>query len=212
MQPNPASRHLRYREEGGAVLDVIQRLKERDEAALRLIIQQHGDYLLRTAYLLMKDRQSAEEAVQDTFITAYQKIDQLHDPQRLRSWLTQIAVNRCRMKQRTWNWRNLLPSSRVEELLEDEAVDSPLTQLLAASRNESLTQAIHLLDYKYREVITLFYYNELGVREIADQTGINENTIKARLSRGRSLLRILLAKEGITDATGERNDQPAIEG
>jgi RNA polymerase sigma factor (sigma-70 family) len=187
-------------------------LKERDEAALRLIIQQHGDYLLRTAYLLMKDLQSAEEAVQDTFITAYQKIDQLQDPERLRSWLTRIAVNRCRMKQRTWNWRNLLPSSKVEELLEDEAEDSPLTQLLIASRNESLTQAIHLLDYKYREVITLFYYNELSIRDIADQTGINENTIKARLSRGRSLLRIRLAKEGITDATGEGNDQPAIEG
>ncbi len=172
----------------------------------------HGDYLLRTASLLMKNRQEAEEAVQDTFVTAYQKIDQLHDDKKIRGWLTQIVVNRCRMKQRTWHWRNLLPSSKVEELLEAETEASPLTQLLITSRNESLTEAIHQLDYKYREVITLFYYNELTVREIADQTSSNENTIKARLARGRSQLKSLLMREGITDATGERNDSSTVEG
>ncbi len=88
--------------------------------------------------------------------------------------------------------------------MEDEAEESPLVKLLAADRNDSLIEAVRQLDYKYREVITLFYYNELGIREISDQTGVNENTIKARLARGRSQLKALLVKEGITDATGER--------
>jgi RNA polymerase sigma factor (sigma-70 family) len=175
-------------------------LKNKDEAALRSIIDQYGDYLLRTAYLLLKDRHVAEEAVQDTFVAAFQKIGQLHDPDRLRSWLTQICVNNCRMRQRTWHWRNFLPSVKVEEMLEDEAEQGPLSQLLLASRNESLSEAIQQLDYIYREAITLFYYNEMSVREIVDQLGINENTIKARLSRGRSILREILIKEGIANA------------
>jgi RNA polymerase sigma factor (sigma-70 family) len=91
-------------------------------------------------------------------------------------------------------------------MLEDEAEQGPLSQLLLASRNESLSEAIQQLDYIYREAITLFYYNEMSVREIVDQLGINENTIKARLSRGRSILRGILIKEGIANASGETID------
>lgn len=183
-------------------MDIIEGLRNRDEAALRSLIEQYGDYLFRSAYLLVQDRQTAEEVVQDTFITAYRKIDQLMDPAGLRSWLTRIAVNRCRMRQRTWQWRNLFPSEDVEELITEEVEPGPLDELLITCRNASLSEAIRRLDYKYREAITLFYYNELSVREIAAELRTSENTIKSRLSRGRALLKTELSKEGVTDASG----------
>ncbi|MFC0391552.1 sigma-70 family RNA polymerase sigma factor [Paenibacillus mendelii] len=176
---------------------MVQGLKNRDEAALQALMEQYGDYLLRTAFLLLKDLQAAEEAVQDTFITAFRKIEQLREEEQLKSWLTRIAINRCRMRQRTWGWRNLLPFARMEEIPTDEHHPDTELQVMLEWRNERLSDAVHRLDYIYREVITLYYYNELSIREIATHTATNENTVKARLTRGRLQLRKLLVKEEV---------------
>jgi len=161
----------------------------------------HGDELLRTAYLLVKDRQAAEEAVMDSFVQAYAKIHQLKQPEKLRSWLLRIVANRCRMRMRAWSWRSLFPFDRVDSLIET-VEPGPEELLLAQWRNERLSEAIHRLDYKYREVIALYYFNEFSVSEIAEQLSSNENTVKARLSRGRAKLRSLLDKEREGDEIG----------
>ena len=158
---------------------------------------------MRTAYLLVKDKQAAEEAVMDTFIQAYRRIDQLHDPDRLDSWLLRITVNRCRMKIRTWSWSRILPLSQVEQMITEEE-PGPEELLIDAWRNENLSEALLKLDYKYREALVLFYYNGLNVTEIAEQTGSNGNTVKARLARGRARLRQMLEKQGDEDEAGSR--------
>ena len=69
-------------------MDLIARLKRKEEDALIEIMDMYGDYLLRMAFLLVKVHQRAEEAVQDTFITAFHKIEQLDQGKLLKSWLT----------------------------------------------------------------------------------------------------------------------------
>lgn len=155
-------------------------------------MEQYGDYLLRMAYLLMKDRQTAEEAVQDTFVTAFYKIGQLHDPNKLKSWLTRIAVNRCRMRQRTWDFRRLLSFASMEPFLADRLEEGPEDKLVLEWRNERLADSVRELDYPYREAITLYYYNEMSVDEIAEQLSTKAGTIKARLARGRARLKRIL--------------------
>ncbi|TMV47663.1 sigma-70 family RNA polymerase sigma factor [Paenibacillus mesophilus] len=164
-------------------------------------MEQYGDYLLRTAFLLVKDRHAAEEAVQDTFVTAYYKIGQLQNPLKLRSWLTRIVVNRCRMRQRTWDWRRLFAFPRMEQLLEDGSEPGPEERLLQGLRSERLTDAIQQLAYPYREAITLYYFNEMNIEEISEQLGCNKNTVKARLARGRARLKRIL-EEG-ADYSGD---------
>lgn len=159
----------------------------------------YSEELLRTAYLLVKDRHAAEEAVMDSFLQAYNKIHQLKEPDKLRSWLLRIVVNRCRMRMRTWSFRRLLPFARIEL---EETEHSPEDWLITEWRKERLSAAIHRLDYIYREVITLHYYNELNVAEIAEHIKSNENTIKARLSRGRMKLKRLLEEEGDGNEAG----------
>jgi RNA polymerase sigma factor (sigma-70 family) len=204
LQPYPIGKHLTDGE-GGAGLEVIQRLLEKDETALRELMEHYGDYLMRTAYLLLKDRHAAEEAVQDTFIQAFDKIAQLKERDKLKEWLTRITVNRCRMKQRTWSWRHLLPFAKVEELAEALVEPGPDEIIMAGLRNVQLNEAVRCLAYRYREVITLYYFNEMNIREIAESVQSNENTIKARLARGRAQLKTLL-EEG-----GGRNESAAAE-
>lgn len=163
-------------------------------------MEEYGDMLLRTAWLLLRDRQSAEEAVQDTFIQAYAKIGQLNDPQRLRAWLVTIAVNRCRMRQRTWSWRNIIPAAESSAWVQEEAGATAGAEelFMAQWHHLQLSEAVRSLDYLYRECLTLYYYHEMSVREIAGQLKVPENTVKSRLSRGRTLLKQILEKEGHT--------------
>jgi RNA polymerase sigma factor (sigma-70 family) len=177
-------------------------LKKKEEAALLVLMEQYGDELLRTAYLLVRDHQTAEEAVQDTFIQAYHRIGQLQDSNKLRSWLLRIVINACRLRMRAWSWRSVFPSVWVEPLAEEKGSHAaPEEQLLEAWSKEQLSEAIRSLGYKYREAIVLYYYQEMSVAEIAGHTGCKENTIKARLARGRrSLKAIWERKEADADA------------
>nr|WP_026136066.1 sigma-70 family RNA polymerase sigma factor [Paenibacillus sp. A9] len=178
-------------------MDIVDRLKNRDEAALRLLMNDYGDILMRTAFLLVKDRQAAEEAVQDTFIQAYRSIGQLNDHHKLKSWLVRIVINRCRMKQRTWSWRNIFPGGGAEELPDtDMTIAAGADELVIKYIDQhKLVQAVQQLDYMYRECIVLYYFQEMSIQEIADQLDSKENTIKSRLARGRSQLRRLWEEE-----------------
>lgn len=179
-------------------MDVIQQLKERDETALENLVHLYGDYLTKMAYLLVKDFYLAEEVVQDTFIKAYEHISQLEDPNRLKSWLTSIAVNICRGHMRKWSWKHIFlhQKENAEMNMIDEITDTPEEVLFSAIRNQELFSAIQTMDYKYREVITLYYFNEFKIQEIAGMMNEKEATIKTRLARGRSYLKELLLKEG----------------
>lgn len=189
---------------GELALHLIDRLKEKDERALVEVMNKYGDYLFRTAFLLVKDHQRAEEAVQDTFITAFEKIDQLHDPEKLKSWLTTITLNCCRSQLRKWSIKHIFPSfDLLEWTKEDDTVQSPEETILQLAWNKNISEAIQQLDYKYREVITLYYFNELKIAEIATHIQAKENTVKSRLKRGRSLLKDLLVKGDGFDAVQE---------
>lgn len=177
----------------------MDRLIAKDESALRELMAQYGDELTRTACLLLKDRQEAEEAVADAFVQAYRKIHQLQERNKLKGWLLRIVANRCRMRMRTRSWRSLLPFDRIERFAEEAGPGSD-ELLIEAWRNERLSDAVRRLDDRCREAIVLYYYGELSVAEIAEQTKSNENTVKARLARGRAKLRKLLEAKGEEEA------------
>lgn len=169
----------------------------------------YGDYLLRMAFLLLKDHQTAEEAVQDTFLIVFEKVSQLENEAVLKSWLTTITMNRCREQMRKWSWKHIfLNFDIVERFNENEASPGPEDTLLEIEWNQQITTAIQQLDYKYREVITLFYFNELKITKIADLTGIKENTVKSRLKRGKQQLKqILEVKEEAYDGREKTNKE-----
>ncbi|WP_217588257.1 sigma-70 family RNA polymerase sigma factor [Lentibacillus saliphilus] len=191
----------------------FDRLREKHEDALIELMNQYGDYLLRTAILLVKDYQTGEEVVQDTFVTAFEKIDQLQDEEKLKSWLTTIAVNGCRSRMRRWSWKNIrLHFDTSMELLEaDESAVDPEEALLTKTADEKLSEAIQSLDYKYREIVVLFYFNELKISDIATYTHLKENTVKTRLKRGRNMLKDIIEKGEGYDDCGEESDKSATQ-
>jgi RNA polymerase sigma factor (sigma-70 family) len=187
-------------------LDLHSRLIAKDEEALRVLMNQYGNTLLRTAYLLVKDTYVAEEMVQDTFIIAYEKANQLQDPTKLKSWLTTILMNQCRARIRKWSWKNiLLPFQQKQDEWQDSDDDkwdmNPEQMFIRSDQNQQISQEIQMLDYKYKEVLILYYYNEWSIEEISQYIQQNKNTVKTRLARARQQLKERLDKEEINVVT-----------
>lgn len=160
------------------------------EEKMEALIELYGTHLLRLCTLYLKDVALAEDALQDTFIKAWEKYDTFQGRASEQTWLTSIAVNVCKNYLRSpWNRRVNV---------------SDLTQLLgqtedAFSRTDDhldVMNAVLALKERYRVVILLYYYEELSVKEIAQMLSCKEATVMTRLKRAREYLAKGMKREG----------------
>lgn len=156
------------------------------ESELRLLFEAHYARVYRTAYFFTRNPSLAEDVTQETFLRAFQSLEQLRDQAKAENWLVAIAANLARnvlrKERRTFAFGSLLEvaSSAGEEFLEEE--------IFAQERRAKLQILIASLPLYYREVIVLRYYAEMGVEEIAAALEISPGTVKSRLNRARSYL------------------------
>lgn len=148
------------------------------------LMRQYQNNLYAVAFSVCKSAQDAEDVVQETFIQYYTSKNQFESEQHIRAWLIRVAVNKAKNVNHTFWRKNKVP---LEDYMETLTFETP------ESRN--LFETVMKLPEKYRTVIHLFYYEDYAVKEIAGILKISESNVKARLSRGRKLLRQTLQEE-----------------
>lgn len=141
--------------------------------------------MFRTAKAILKNDQDAEDAVQDAICAAFAGREALRGPERFRSWILRILVNKC---------YDACRKRRPTVDLEDVAAYLPASGTDPTERM-TLWQAVMALSGDLRAAVTLFYYDGMSVREISGILNISEAAVKARLSRGRARLRQLLEEK-----------------
>ncbi|WP_107951314.1 sigma-70 family RNA polymerase sigma factor [Lysinibacillus parviboronicapiens] len=152
---------------------------------LAAIMDEHGEYCLRVAYLYVKDWAIAEEIVQDVFLAYYRQQHCFEQRASLKTYLVKITVHKSHDHLRSWkNKRYLL----FEKIHIRASKRTPETDLIEADERITLKTALFELPIVYREVLVLYYYQELKVGDIADVLACSENTVKTRLRRARHRL------------------------
>ena len=165
----------------------------RDEI-MEAIIDEYSDRILHLTYTYVKNKSTAEDLTQEIFMKCYERFHQFNGQSSLKTWVYRIASNHCKDYLRSWHYRKVSFNEKLLAYIPSKAKQVE-DQIVAMSEEESLIQAIMDLPTKYREVIFLFYYEELSITEISNVTGVNRNTIKTRLQRARELVKEQMIEE-----------------
>ena len=147
------------------------------------LVQEHSRSMYRSARALLPGDAQAQDAVGEAVLLAWQSFEKLREPKAAKGWLLKITVN-CAYAQ-------LRRDRRLVELEKAEGVAAPEKEELP----ENLWQAVLRLPEEQRLAVTLYYYEDMAVAQIARTLGIPQGTVKSRLNRGRERLRKLLEEE-----------------
>jgi RNA polymerase sigma-70 factor, ECF subfamily len=137
------------------------------------------------AFAVLRDRQSAEDAVQEAAVRAWRGFAGLRDENRARAWFLKIVLNQCRATMRTRWWRSHLLSDRVEGVAASGDAGAEL--------RIDLERAMRVLSRDQRAVLFLAYQMDLPQEEIAGVLGVRLGTVKSRLHRAVARLRTELS-------------------
>ncbi|ACV64558.1 RNA polymerase, sigma-24 subunit, ECF subfamily [Desulfofarcimen acetoxidans DSM 771] len=148
------------------------------------LIEKYGNSLLRMCLIYLKDSHLAEDAVQDTFIKIHKSYPKFRGDSKERTWIMRIAINVCKNYLRSSWWKRIDETMVLENMPSNNSND--------ALQDEALLLEIMKLSSKYKEVILLFYYQDMKIREIAEVLKTPEATISIRLKRAREILKINL--------------------
>ncbi len=176
-----------------------------DQAAFTAIVDQYSSLMLRTACMIVNDRDIAEDVVQDALIQAWHHLPDLREAGALRPWLMRIVVNQCiSFKRRLTRSANFLRQalSEQETDLMAQAADHTKGRM---ERDWDLAQAIDKLPIKQRVVIVLHYYNGMTLPEMASSLSTSENTLKKRIQAALTNLRRVLR---VTEQEDEYRSHP----
>ncbi|AST94247.1 hypothetical protein BC6307_06385 [Sutcliffiella cohnii] len=158
-----------------------------------MIMEEHGSSLLKLTYSYVKNWSTAEDIVQETFINFSQKYNQYRGESSLKTWLFQIAVNKSKdFLKSPKNKLSHLGISMVNLYSKEKNADEKLIEM---DEYQIIAKCLFKLPIKYREVLTLFYYEDLTIAEISRILSINESNVRTRLSRGREKFKKIYLKE-----------------
>ena len=160
------------------------------EIRLREWISRYSDDVLRTCFVLLSDQSLAEDAMQDTFTKAWKAMSQFEGRENAspKTWLMRIAVNTCKDTLRSSWMRHIDRRQEIEAL--------PLSIASCPEEKLALTQAIMALPPKLREIVLLYYYQDMSLRTCANVLGISAPTATRRLQQAQKKLRIQLEERG----------------
>lgn len=153
------------------------------------VIDKYADMVYRLALLQVKNQADADDIFQEVFIRLVSNIQKLQNWDHVKAWLIRVTIN-C-SKKHFARFKNQDAFS-LEDLEQTGIEESGYQQ---AEGKSSVAAAVESLPPKYRNVVHLFYFEELSVREIAGATGQRETTVKSQLFRAREMLEEMLKGE-----------------
>lgn len=168
-------------------VELIQRIRQKDEAAFALLFDAYHKKALRTACFIAGNEADGEDIVQETFVKCYLNIASLKNDACFASWFYQVLTRTA------WDVaKKRKKETPVAEIYTDgtePATPSALEQFLEHDQSQALYVQISKLDLKHRTTIILYYYNELSIKEIAAAMNCMEGTVKSRLHTARQQLK-----------------------
>ena len=157
--------------------NLVKKAKAGDSSAFSSLIRMNTQSMYKIAWAYLKNDEDVADAIQETILKCYEKLDTLKNDSYFKTWMIRILINNCNEMLR--HKGRVFPTVEMEEGTFEEPgyVDCEWKEILTS------------LDEKYQIVILLYYSKALSVKEIAALLDVSQNTVLTRLSRARKQLR-----------------------
>jgi len=167
--------------------ELLERCKQRDDRAVAVLVDRFRDSALGVAEAILGDAHLAEDAVQDAFLTAIQRLDDLRDSAAFPGWLRQIVrTQSCRIARRRRD------ASTPGTLVVPATAGSPLQDLVGDELRGKIREALRGLPDRNRRVAELYYLDDRPCDDVARMLDASPGTVKSRLHDARRRLRSML--------------------
>lgn len=154
--------------------ELIERARDGDGSAFVALIESQKGTMYKVARSYLHNDADAADAISETVLVCFEKLETLRQPQYFRTWLVRILIRKC------------------QDMLRERKRSMPLDEITEVGRNEpgharvEFLALLDSLDEKYRTVLLLYYGEGFSVREIAQAMDLKEETVKTRLKRARA--------------------------
>lgn len=175
--------------------ELIQKARTGDERAFTELIQRYEDMVYSFSYKVCRDKEKAEETLQDTFINVYKNLSSFKGKSKFSTWLYSIVTNNCLMKHRKRKLDDLWVSLDQPPTFEGDGLQitawdaTPAEMLMDKELREKMDAAILMLPTDYRIVFVLRDIEGRPTEEVAKILKLSAPAIKSRLRRARVFLR-----------------------
>jgi RNA polymerase sigma-70 factor (ECF subfamily) len=178
------------------IQQLLQQAQANDTAAIEALVREYYGYVLRLCLPVLDDATEADDAAQETFISAARDLPGYRGDAEPKTWLYAIAINTCRGRLRKRRARQRLENSlrAVYSLLQRSA--DPEQAIIQDEANWQVWRAVDDLGEKHRLPVILHYVHELSASEIAAVLGLSEGTVHSRLHYARQYLHARLSQPG----------------
>jgi len=171
-----------------AETELVRAAREGDKEAFGALVRRYQSDVYRLCYRVLGDHHDAEDATQEAFLRAYDRLEQLESASKFRSWLLRIAVNTC-LNER----RRRRPTTELEEWHQQDPQD-PETSTLRAEGLRQVERAIQELPKNHRIALVLKDLEGLDYPQIADYLEVQEGTARVWVYRARQRLREIIER------------------
>ena len=182
--------------------EIVRLVLAGDKRAFGELVERHKDKAMTLALRMLRNREEAEEALQDAFVRAHHALLRFEWKASFSTWLYRIVYNVCATSLGKRSETVHVSLNDEDEQTLDVPSEEPAPDAVYESREirEAVTEEIERLPETYVGILTLFFVNDLSYDQIVEVSGLPLATVKVRLFRGRLLLRDAVAKRlGVTN-------------
>ena len=181
---------------------LVAQSRDGNTAAFAELVRRYEGKIFRLAQHVTQNREDAEDVLQETFMKAYEHLDQFQGNSKFYTWIVRIAVNQALMKLRRRKTGKTVSLDETIDTGEDTVVreiaawdENPEQRFSREELGEILDSAIQSLEPPYRSVFVLRDIEELSTEETAEALGLSIPAVKSRLLRARLQLREKLTRQ-----------------
>lgn len=173
----------------------INQVIEGNTNAFSVLVNQYKDLVFTLSYKMLKNKEEAEEVSQDTFIKVFNSLNKFKGESKFSTWIYKITYNTCLDRLKKSKKENSV--FYLEDFNEQQikVIESIIENIDEKERNQKIQECLQLLPSEEAFLLTLYYFDDQSIEEIAKIIDCNSNNVKIKLFRSRKKLASILKKQ-----------------